>query len=135
MAARDHSSPLRRAMIAAVKASAACVAIQDDRCFDYVPTSPRQPYTRVEYPYGIPYEMTCGTGGELVIQVSGFTAGDPGVLSAALIAALDEQELPLDTGYILSLTLDSFQALQDQADQTLKHLVLKFRAITLEELT
>lgn len=130
------TAPLRKAMIEALKGSPAVAAYAGDRVFTYVPKKPEYPYIRFEQPSAIPYENNCGPGADIRGYISGFIARDALALDnaeqfgSAAIAALDDQDLSLDTGSVISLSVDSFQVLQDQGDQSLLHWVLRYTAIT-----
>lgn len=130
------TAPLRKAMIAALKGSPQVAAFAGDRVFTYVPAKPQYPYVRFEQPSAIPYENNCGPGSDIRGYISGFIARDPTNLDNAeqfgnaAIAALDDQDLALDTGAVISLSVDGFQVLEDQGDQSLLHWVLRYTAIT-----
>lgn len=132
------TGPLRRAMVDALKGSPGVAAIVGDRVFDYVPNKPQIPYVRIEQASAVPYENNCSVGSDARVNVAAFIARDPLNLDNtvdfgnAIIAALDDQDLALDTGYVLSLSVDSFQTIQDQGDQSLYHLILRFAAITVQ---
>jgi hypothetical protein len=143
MAAADHSTDVRRAIIAALRASVDVQAVVGTRVFDYVPAEPVYPYIRVgQIATSIPYEDTCSIGMESQLLIHGFTSSnlvgsDAGIpvadtssLGKPILAVLDEQDLDLDNAFTLWLRLENFQVLQDQADQAVKHCVWRFSFVT-----
>ena len=134
MSGRDLSGPLRRAMIATLQADPGVAAQVGTRVYDYVSTAPAYPFLRCTTVIASPWEATGGVRGSLVqLQVDAFTKGygrasaEP--LAAAVVAALDEADLALPEGFLLSLQWRQTRMLDDPAEQGVVHGVIEFETI------
>lgn len=134
MSGRDLSGPLRRAVIAALLADPGVAAVAGTRIYDHVPAAPAYPFLRCTTAITSPWEATGGVRGSLVrLQVDSFTKGhgraaaEP--LAAAVAAALDEAELALPEGFLVSLQWRQTRLLDDPAEQGVTHGVIEFESI------
>ncbi|TSD85622.1 DUF3168 domain-containing protein [Mycobacterium sp. KBS0706] len=134
MSGRDLSGPLRRAMIATLQADPGVAAQVGTRVYDYVSTAPAYPFLRCTTVIASPWEATGGVRGSLVrLQVDAFTKGygrasaEP--LAAAVVAALDEADLALPEGFLVSLQWRQTRMLDDPAEQGVVHGVIEFETI------
>lgn len=137
----DHTGPVMRAVMSALRASAASSSIVGDRVFDYVPdpdVSP-MPYIRIGLPIWSPYEATGVIGGTIRVTVHGFLrrySYDEAVsLQAAIHSALADRELALSSGYLLEFNPVGSVILDEQEDQGTYHVLSQFDAVTGEEPT
>jgi len=134
MSGRDLSGPLRRAVVATLQADPGVAAQVGTRVYDYVSTAPAYPFLRCTTVIASPWEATGGVRGSLVqLQVDAFTKGygrasaEP--LAAAVAAALDEADLALPEGFLLSLQWRQTRMLDDPAEQGVTHGVIEFESI------
>lgn len=134
MSGRDLSGPLRRAAVAALLADPGVAALAGTRVYDYVPAAPAFPFLRCSTAITQPWEATGEVHGSLIrLQVDAFTKGyghasaEP--LAAAVVAALDEADLALSEGVLLSLQWRQTRLLDDPAEQGVTHGVIEFESI------
>lgn len=134
MSGRDLSGPLRRAVVATLQADPGVAAQVGTRVYDYVPAAPAYPFLRCTTMIASPWEATGGVRGSLVrLQIDAFTKGYGQVsaepLAAAVVAALDEADLALPEGFLLSLQWRQTRMLDDPAEQGVTHGVIEFESI------
>jgi|GEM_PF-5826058 len=134
MSGRDLSGPLRRAVVATLQADPGVAAQVGTRVYDYVSTVPAYPFLRCTTMIASPWEATGAIRGSLVrLQVDAFTKGYGRVsaepLAAAVVAALDEAELALPEGFLVSLQWRQTRMLDDPAEQGVTHGVIEFESI------
>jgi len=134
MSGRDLSGPLRRAVVATLQADPGVAAQVGTRVYDYVSTVPAYPFLRCTTMIASPWEATGAIRGSLVrLQVDAFTKGYGRVsaepLAAAVVAALDEAELALPEGFLVSLQWRQTRMLDDPAEQGVVHGVIEFETI------
>jgi len=134
MSGRDLSGPLRRAVVAALQADPGVAALIGSRVYDYVSAAPAYPFLRCTTMIASPWEATGGVRGSLVrLQVDAFTKGygraaaEP--LAAAVVAALDEADLALPEGSLVSLQWRQTRMLDDPAEQGVTHGVIEFESV------
>ena len=134
MSGRDLSGPLRNGAVAALLADPGVAALVGSRVYDYVPAAPTFPFLRCSTVTTQPWEATGDVHGSLIrLQVDAF-AKDYGrataeLLVAAVVAALDEADLALPEGYLLSLQWLQTRLLDDPAEQGVTHGVAEFESI------
>jgi hypothetical protein len=143
-----HDTAVKAAVLAALRADATVTAIVPvERIVDYVTDSMTWPFIRVGTAVVEPYEATGVVGGDVTFTVHGFARGFSGApnatvktkgptdcetLARAIVLCLDEAELTLDDGYLLSMSCQSSQVIPDiQKDSY--HAVVEFDALTGEE--
>lgn len=134
MSGRDLSGPLRRAVVAALQGDPGVAAAVGTRIYDYVPAAPAYPFLRCTTAIVSPWEATGAVQGSLVrLQVDAFTKGygrgsaEP--LATAVAAALDEADLALPEGFLVSLQWRQTRLLDDPAEQGVTHGVIEFESI------
>jgi hypothetical protein len=134
MSGRDLSGPLRRAVVAALQADPGVAALVGARVYDYVSAVPAYPFLRCTTTTASPWEATGGVRGSLArLQVDAFVKGhgrgsvEP--LTAAVVAALDEADLAIAGGTVLSLQWRQTLTLEDPAEQGVTHGVVEFESI------
>ena len=134
MSGRDLSGPLRNVVVAALLADPGITALVGSRVYDYVPAAPAYPFLRCITTIALPWEATGGVRGSLIrLQVDTFTKGyghdsaEP--LAAAVAAALDEVDLPLSQGSVVSLRWLQSKLLDDPAEQGVVHGVIEFESV------
>lgn len=134
MSGRDLSGPLRNGAVAALLADPGVAALVGTRVYDYVPAAPTFPFLRCSTAITQPWEATGEVRGSLIrLQVDAFTK-DYGrataeLLVATVVAALDEADLALPEGYLLSLQWLQTRLLDDPAEQGVTHGVAEFDCI------
>ncbi|WP_225768509.1 DUF3168 domain-containing protein [Inquilinus sp. Marseille-Q2685] len=134
MSGRDLSGPLRRAVVAALQADPGVAALAGGRVYDHVPAAPAYPFLRCTTTIASPWEATGSVQGSLIrLQVDAFAKGygrasaEP--LAAATVAALDEADLAVPDGSLVSLQWRQTRMLDDPAEQGVVHAVIEFDAI------
>ncbi|MGK9234526.1 DUF3168 domain-containing protein [Inquilinus limosus] len=137
MSGRDLSGPLRRAVTAALQADPGVAVLAGGRVYDYASAAPAYPFLRCAAVIAQPWEATGGVRGSLIrLQVDSFTKGygrasaEP--LAAAVVAALDEADLALPDGFLVSLQWRQTRLLDDPAEQGVVHGVIEFECIAAE---
>lgn len=134
MSGRDLSGPLRRAAVAALQADPDVAALVGSRVYDYVPATPAFPFLRCSTAITQPWEATGDVHGSLIrLQVDIFTKGyghataEP--LAAAVVAMMDEADLALPEGFLMSLQWRQTRLLDDPAEQGVTHGVIEFEGV------
>jgi hypothetical protein len=134
MSGRDLSGPLRRAVVAALRDDPGVAALAGTRIYDYVPAAVAYPFLRCTTMIAAPWEATGSVQGSLIrLQVDAFAKGygrasaEP--LAAAVVAALDEADLVVPDGSLLSLQWQQTRMLDDPTEQGVVHAVIEFESI------
>jgi len=135
---RDHSLPLRQAIVEKLLASDTIVAIVEDRVYGQKPDAdPTIPFIRTGPSVSTPYEATgWGEGSEGAVVVHAFAQG-PGEdkcsqLAAEIVAVLEEDSLPLEGIGLVGIQWERTQVLPDLGATDSWHAVINFRATTAE---
>lgn len=137
MSGRDLSGPIRQAVIAKLKADPGINALVGQKVYDYVSAKLQFPYIRCTTTITTPWEVSGNVRGSLIlVQVDAFAKGygretvEP--MNAAIVAALDEQELQLDEGYPLYIQWQQTQTFGDPSEQGVFHGVVEFETVAAE---
>lgn len=133
MASRDFSDPLLVAVMKALRADAAVSAIVGPRVRDYVDTDEKWPFLRIDPIDSEPFEASGWVGSECTITVHAFVKGESSTkaiqsLDALIVAALDEAELPVAAGALLSLDHRRTNVLPDVQGPGSWHGIIRFTA-------
>lgn len=137
MASRDFAEPLIVAVMKALRGSAPVAAIVSDRVRDYVNVDETWPFLRID-PIDIePFEASGWVGSECAVTVHAFVKGEKSTkaiqtLDAAIVAALDEAELPLTAGALLSLNHRRTNVVADVEGPSSWHGIVRFEATIVE---
>lgn len=129
----DPSIDLQRALVAKFKATEPLTALIDDRVFDSVLPGAVYPYVTLGEAQIFPElgEETDAADTSITIhawsQKPGY--GEVKQIGAAIIAALHDAELEIDTGVVQSLLLESARYLRDPDGKT-SHGVFTFDILT-----
>lgn len=135
----DPRFDLQRTIVQTLKSDAAVAAIVSDRIYDRVPRGKDGAIT-ADYPFiglgetqMLPHDSECTDAADTSITLHGWSqsVGFPETLrlSAAIAAALHDVQLPLASGTLQSLLLESSRILRDP-DGLTSHAVLTFSALT-----
>ena len=124
----DPSLPLQAAIVAALKGA----DIAGDRVYDTVPPGPTFPYVSISGSQVLPDKADCIDGTEVFLQIDAWSRapGYPEVMgvSASVIDALDDAELPVTGFHLVVLEMQSVNYLRDP-DGLTRHAALTFRAL------
>lgn len=137
--AKDHSLPLRQAILTALNANGAITAIVGARCYgEKPPSKPVWPFIKCGTIVGGPFDATCLSGMEAIFNVSGFATGPDGgnayALGLAIQQALDGIELTLTGGaHSVSVDWTSSEILRDPHEADGYYSVVSFRAVTSDD--
>lgn len=130
----DATLPLRKAIIAALKADAGVTALVGTRIYDVAPTGPVKPYITFG-PVDVVTEVASEyEGSETSLQLDAWSAGpsseESNRIGRAVRGALHEKELILsDNQRLVSLTVESVRYLRDN-DGIAQHAVVTMQALT-----
>jgi hypothetical protein len=134
MSGRDLSGSVRQAVVEALKADPDVAVLVGARIYDYVSAAPAYPFLRCTTMAATPWEATGGLhGSQILVQVDAFAKGygrgriEP--LVAAVVAVLDEADLALSGGTLLSLQWRRTRTLDDPTEQGVTHGVVEFESI------
>lgn len=133
MASRDFSEPLTKAAMTALLADDGVAAIVQGRVRDYVEAKPTWPFLRLDPLEAAPFEASGWVGSDHTLTVHAYARGERGTgavqtLAAAVVSALDEADLSLDAGNLLSLDHRRTLVLPDVAGPASWHAVITFAA-------
>lgn len=141
MPAADHSSPLRRALIKALKETPAIAEVVGASVYDEPPPTPVWPFIRYGGGLELPFEASCLAGQEVDLRLDAFAAG-PGregidKLKKLIIRALDGARLTLtpDEGdtvvpFIFTMDYRDSRVSNDTAEPSAYKAVIHFTVIT-----
>lgn len=140
--ARSRALPIRRAMLARMKASAPLTAIVPGASIfgQTVPADKTWPFVKTGAPSATgAVRGTCMNGAEGIVAIHGFSNGrrqgkklietaedHAGRIGDAIAEALDGTRLPLDGGGAVKLTWTGDQLLQDPEEASAFHTVQNF---------
>jgi|SRR6185503_11429246 len=129
----DPSYPIQVAIVSALKADAGVAAIISNRVYDTVPEKPQFPYVTLGDMQVLPDKADCIDGSELSIQIDGWSraVGYPEVkrLGSAVVAALDDAEIPINGHVAVVFELQSVNYVRDP-DGVTRHAIITFHALT-----
>lgn len=136
MASRDHKAPLRKAVLDRLKAVTAVTnLVPVGRITEEVKSGLTMPFIRYGVASVMPYESSCVVGGEITGSLHVFSQAEGSVqtdrITAAIRVALDDEDLVLEEGYLLHLTVVQTQVFKDGNGHY--HGVVEFVALTGEE--
>lgn len=140
MAGRDFSDALLSAVMLALVTDPSVSAIVGASVRDYVDAEEQWPFLRVDPIAAEAFEASGWVGSECSVTVHAFAEGGRSTkpiqdLDAAIVAALDEAELPLDGGgTLLSLDHRNTIVIADEAGPDHWHGVVRFSATVVEAL-
>lgn len=137
MSGRDLSGPIRKAVVDKLKADPGIAALVGEKIYDYVASGSKFPYVRCTTTITTPWEVSGNVRGSLIlVQVDAFAHGygrevvEP--INAAIVAALDEQDLQLGEGYPLYIQWMQTQTLSGPSEQGVYHGVVEFETVAAE---
>jgi hypothetical protein len=137
MTDRDHTLALRQAIVEKLKANGSAVAgLVEGRVYGQKsPADPTFPFVRYGVPSTSPYEATGWfPGSSHSIALHAFSQG-PGedkcaALAAAIVAELEDDDLPLEDVGLVAIEWVSTQVLPDLGATDAWHAVIRFSAET-----
>lgn len=137
MAGRDFSEPLTVAVMKALRAAPPVVAIVADRVRDYVNVDETWPFLRIDPIDVEPFEASGSVGSECAVTVHAFVKGEKSTkaiqtLDAAIVTPLDEVDLPLTAGTLLSLNHRRTNVVADVEGPSSWHGIVRFEATIVE---
>ena len=136
----EGATPIRRAILKALKADAAVTAIVPAASVQPTVVPPPWPFVRYGAPSGIPIQASCVDGDEVAVALHSFakprydsgggmieTAEDHADrIGTAVMRALHRHRLPLDSGNVARVRRTGYQLLQDGAEADAWHHVANF---------
>jgi hypothetical protein len=133
MASRDFSDQLMVAVMRALRADTAVKVIVGTRVRDYVDAEEKWPFLRIDPIDSTPFEASGWVGSECAVTVHAFVRGEESTkaiqtLDALIVAALDEVELPLSAGNLLSLDHRRTTVIPDIKGPGSWHGIVRFEA-------
>ena len=135
--ATDHTRLLRRAVVARLLATAAVTAFVGNRISGQrVVANQTRPFIRYGAPDTRPFDATCYSGSDSAIVLQVFDPGPDedrvGQIADAVVDALNTDELPLEGVGLVSLDWRGTQILDQSAESTEFHAVIRFDVVTTE---
>lgn len=136
--AKDHSLPLRRAIVKALLAAAAVTAICEGRIYgEEPPPTPEWPFIRYGLPEVDSYEASCWDGGTHPVTIHCFARG-PGMdacseLAAAVSATLENSDLALVGLELVAIDFVRTQIIRDSDEAGAYHAIVQFSVTTAQE--
>lgn len=128
----DPSLALQAAIVGALKADSGLLALVGTRVYDEVPVSPAFPYVTLGPVQVLPDKADCIDGVEIFPQIDAWsrTRGSPEAkrIGAAIVAALDDQDLTVSGSLVVVFELQSINYLRDP-DGLTHHAAITFRAL------
>lgn len=133
MASRDFSDPLMLAVMRALRDNTAVKAIVGGRVRDYVEAMETWPFLRIDPIDSAPFEASGWVGSQCAVTVHAFVKDEPSTktiqtLDALIVAALDEADLPLSAGSLLSLDHRRTNVIPDVEGPGSWHGIVRFEA-------
>jgi hypothetical protein len=133
MASRDFSDPLLVAVMKALRADTAVKAIVGVRVRDYIDDKETWPFLRIDPIASEPFEASGWVGSECAVTIHAFVKGESSTkaiqaLDALIVTALDEAELPVTAGALLSLDHRRTNVIPDVQGPGSWHGIVQFAA-------
>lgn len=128
----DATLPVQAAIVAALKAYAPLTSIVGSRVYDNVPNGAQKPYVSIGPTQFLPASGECIDGGDVVIQLDGWSEGPTSVeakqIGAAIIARLRNFAEALEDGArLVDFQIEQARYLREP-DGVTQHAVVIVRA-------
>lgn len=137
--AKDHSLPLRRALVTALRADAPIMAVVDDRAYgEKTPSQPTWPFVKAGVIIAAPFDATCLSGMEATFNIYAFAIGKDGGaaynLGLLVQQALDGAKLTLEgNAHTVSLDWQGSELFSDPHEADGYFSAVGFRAVTSDD--
>ena len=126
----DPSLELQAAIVSKLKNDTGVNAVVGQRIYDEVPPNPTFPYITLGDNQVLPDKADCIDGTEIFWQLDGWardpTFPMPKQISKAVVAAMDDQEIPISNYAIIICEIANINYLHDP-DRITRHVAISFR--------